>query len=511
MDDVQLTYDVTMRTDTSMGAPVAILLHGFSGNRIMMRTIALALADKGFICASVDLRGHGSSEGIMGGLDDFSIDVKAVIQSLQVKGIGDTSRLVLIGHSMGGGVILKLGSQLTSAEATIGVAPVSSPDWVNNTIPRNLLLIISTGDTVINSTTVKQTFYKSVDGTLAFNDPHDINGTMRELFVVDGPDHLNILYNSLVIGEIVKWATSYVLGAEQSLSISPDLINVAAYVSLIGGTVSIISALSLAHGKIWQEKRKLAASRQTYRKALLKVGFLAILLAGGFGSLVAIVVTFVLGLATPLFFTNFITALFLGNSIVFGLFARTKLGSSDKGFSYFKLIKESIRKPSLKVDASLGIIGALAFMTLLSVTLGGSTTSTFSTASMRIISLPLYTLLFAFVFVFYESFFKGFARPMMGDGVKRIVYSVLFELAVLFFTYLLELVAITTILSLFMPFISLGFFVLGINLVLIPLVISIVSAEVFYERAGGWISQIIMSSLIFATLSIVFSPALRSF
>ncbi len=64
LDGVQITYDVTARLGTSMDVPIAMLLHGFSGNRIMMRMIALALADKGFVCASVDLRGHGSSEGI---------------------------------------------------------------------------------------------------------------------------------------------------------------------------------------------------------------------------------------------------------------------------------------------------------------------------------------------------------------------------------------------------------------------------------------------------------------
>ncbi len=510
-DGVQIVYDVTMRLDPPMDAPMAMLLHGFSGNRIMMRMIALALADKGFICASVDLRGHGSSEGIMGGLDDFSSDVKAVIQSLQAKGIGDTSKIVLIGHSMGGGVILNLGSQLASAVATIGVAPVSSPDLVNTTIPRNLLLIISTGDAVINSTTVKQTFYRSVNGTLAFNEPHSINGTERELFIVDGPDHLNILYSALVIGEIVKWATSHVLGAEQSLTTSPTLIHVAVYVSLAGGTITIVSALSLAHGKMWREKRKSEARRETDRKALVKTGFTAILLAGVFGSLVAAVMSFALGLATPLLFTNFITALFLGNSIIVGLLARKKLERSNKEFSYLKFIKESIKKPSLKFDATLGIIGAIAFIVLFSVTLGEYTTSTFSTASTRLISLPMYTFFFVFVFVFYESFFKGFARPMMGDGIKRMVYSVFFELTVLFLTFVLELVVITTILSLFMPFIRLGFFVLGLNLVLIPLVISIVSAEVFYERTGGWIAQIIISALIFASLTIVFSPALRFF
>ena len=510
VDGVQIIYDVTMRPDTSMGAPIAILLHGFSGNRVMMRMIALALADKGFICASVDLRGHGSSEGIMGGLDDFSNDVKAVIESLQAEGIGDTSRIVLVGHSMGGGVILKLGSQLASAVATIGIAPVSSPDWVNTSIPRNLLLIISTGDAVIDSTTVKQTFYRSVNGTLEFNKPHDINGTKRELFVVDGADHLNILYNELAIGEILKWATSYVFGVEQSLAISPTLINVAVYVSLAGGTITIISTLSLVHMKMWREKKS-EASRETDLKALSKIGLTSVLLAGVFGSLVAIVITFALGLATPLFFTNFITALFLGNSIIFGLLARTKLKRRNKEFSYFKFIKESIKKPSIAIDASLGIIGAIAFMVLFSLTLGNNITSTFSTASMRIISLPLYTLFFAFVFVFYESFFKGFARPMMGDGIKRMAYSVFFEFALLFLTFVLELVVITTILSLFMPFIRLEFFVLGLNLVVIPLVISILSAEVFYERTGGWIAQIIVSALIFATLTIVFSPALRFF
>ena len=431
IDGIQIIYDVIMRPGTSTDAPITILLHGFAGNRIMMRMIALALADKGFICALVDLRGHGSSEGIMGELDNFSNDVKAVIQSLHAKGIGDTSRIALIGHSIGGGVILNLGSQLASIVSTIGVAPVSSPEWVNTTMPRNMLLIISTGDAVIDSTIVKETFYKSVNGTLGFNESHNINGAERELFVVEGSDHLNILYNELVIGEIVKWSTSYVFGAEQSLTINPNLIHVSAHISLTGGTLMILSILSLAHGKIWQKKRRSKARWETDQKALLKIGLTAILLAGFFSPFLAIVLTFALGAVTPLFFTNFITALFLGNSIMLGLLARTKLKHSNKEFSYFRFVKESIKKPSLRVNASLGTIGAAAFIVLFSLTLGSNTTSTFSTASIRLLSLPLYTLIFVFIFIFYESFFKGFIRPMIGDGIKRMAYSIFFELVVL--------------------------------------------------------------------------------
>jgi alpha/beta superfamily hydrolase len=511
IDGVRIVYDVTKKTDTMLDAPLAILLHGFSGNRVMMRMIAFALADQGFICVSVDLRGHGSSEGLMGDQGDFRTDVETVIQSLHVTGRGDVSRIALIGHSMGGGVGLTLGSQLASAVATIGIAPVASPDWVNTTSPKNLLLLISTGDSVINSNTVEQTFYKAVNGTLSFNTPHTLYETERELFVVERVDHLNILYHAAVIDEIVKWCTRTVLGIEQSLSINPDFINPVVYVSLVGGTTVILAALSLVYGRLSQESEKVNVSGEVHLKTLLKTGITAIFLGGGVGSFITLGVVYVLQLITPLFFTNFITALFLGNSIVYGFLTRKNLRDHNPQFSYSSFIKDAMQKSSFKMNTTLGILGAVAFLVLFAFTLGSYTTATLSTASLRVLSLPLYTTLFVFVFVFYESFFKGYARSMLGSGVRRMGSSVLFESIVLFLTFMLELVVITTLLSQVMPFISFGFFVLGLNLLLIALLVSLVSAEVFYEQTGGWLAQILISALIFATLTIVFSPALSFF
>jgi uncharacterized membrane protein HdeD (DUF308 family) len=127
---------------------------------------------------------------------------------------------------------------------------------------------------------------------------------------------------------------------------------------------------------------------------------------------------------------------------------------------------------------------------------------------MRLIALPLYTFVFSVVFIFYESFFKGWVRPMIGDGGARMIYSMSFQLVVLVSTFMLELVILTTILSLFMPYIQVEFFFLGLNLVLMSLGIATVSAEVFFERTGGWIAQIIISAFTFAALIIVFSPTL---
>ena len=508
IDNVLIRYDVTKKVNTAIDAPLAILLHGFSGNRVMMRMIALALAESGFICASVDLRGHGSSEGVMGGRDDFVKDIQAVILSLREKGLGDPTRIVLLGHSMGGGVVLNPKSQVEAVVATIGVTPVSFPAGVNTTPPKNLLLLISTGDTVINAMDVKQTFYKAVNGTREFNETHNIHGTARKLFVIEGVNHLNILYNEAVISEIVAWSTKYVFGEAQALTSNPNQTHVAAYVSLAGGTLLTLAVLSLVHGKLWPKKRAIDVRVGVNRKALMKTGFTATLLAGSLGSLLALVIAFALMLVTPFFVANIITALFLGNAIILGGFAWTRLRQGQTGFSYMRFVKESIKRSSIKVDVCFGLIGAAALTGLLSLTIGSNTTATFSIASMRLIALPLYTFVFSVVFIFYESFFKGWVRSMIGDGGARMIYSMSFQLVVLVSTFMLELVILTTILSLFMPYIQVEFFFLGLNLVLMSLGIATVSAEVFFERTGGWIAQIIISAFTFAALIIVFSPTL---
>ncbi len=59
-DDVRITYEVTMKPNTPKN-PVAILIHGYSGNRKTMKLIALSLADSGIISVSVDRPGLGDS------------------------------------------------------------------------------------------------------------------------------------------------------------------------------------------------------------------------------------------------------------------------------------------------------------------------------------------------------------------------------------------------------------------------------------------------------------------
>jgi hypothetical protein len=67
-----------------------------------------------------------------------------------------------------------------------------------------------------------------------------------------------------------------------------------------------------------------------------------------------------------------------------------------------------------------------------------------------------------------------------------------------------------------MPSLGIGSLMLGLGvqivlLVFVPLGIGVVSAELFYEKTGGWLAQIIIGALLFATLTVVFSPVMHLF
>ncbi|MFX0097891.1 MAG: alpha/beta hydrolase [Candidatus Hodarchaeota archaeon] len=510
-DAIPIVFDVIMKSGTSTEAPVAILIHGFSGNRKMMKLIGLSLAEKGFVSVSLDLRGHGDSGGFMGGSTNFNADVEGVIQFLEDRNMGNTSEMILIGHSMGGGVAINLSLESYSPVATVGIAPSTSPEAVNTTTPRNLLLVVSTGDTIIQNDLVLETFYRSINGTGEPNTIYNINGTMRMLFVDESSDHFTIVYDREVIGEIVKWATMVVLGEEQTLSLNPDLIGAAVLISLIGGTIVIISFLSIVYDKI-RNKKEINENRsgenlqESNWKDLLKTGIQAFLAAGIGGSAIGLVISFAVSLISPLFFTNFIASLFLGNSIALGIFAWRKLKGSKKQFSYTRFIKESLRTESTRVDIGFGIITAIMFVVLFYTTMGANTTSTLSTSFLRVVYLPLYLTIYILTFLFYESFFKAVVRPMIGNGSKRMIGSAIYQLVLVVSSLLLLMVLLLAVLQQ-----NVAFFLLGINLIVLLLGVLIISGELFYEKTGGWIAQIIVSAVLFSTSAVVFSPIIYLF
>lgn len=121
-------------------APVAVLLHGFSGQRMengrLFVDLARALADAGVAALAFDRAGHGESDGEF---FDTSVgqDVRhtrAVLAALAQLPEVDETNLHLVGYSLGGVVALTTAAALAAeardgSAAPGGVVPASVTTW----------------------------------------------------------------------------------------------------------------------------------------------------------------------------------------------------------------------------------------------------------------------------------------------------------------------------------------------------------------------------------------------
>ena len=110
-DGTALAYRAYRPSALAVGAPVAVLIHGSTGSSVNMNIVANALAARGVPAYSPDIRGHGASGergdiDHIGQLEDDLTDLVSVIHR-DYPG----ARIVLAGHSSGGGFVLRAAAE----------------------------------------------------------------------------------------------------------------------------------------------------------------------------------------------------------------------------------------------------------------------------------------------------------------------------------------------------------------------------------------------------------------
>jgi pimeloyl-ACP methyl ester carboxylesterase len=102
-DGVPIHYDVA-----GLGSPALVFIHGWSCDRSYWERQMEAFQSNHLVVA-LDLAGHGDSghERAVWSMEAFGKDVASVVEKL------DLNEVVLIGHSMGGSVMLEAGRILT--------------------------------------------------------------------------------------------------------------------------------------------------------------------------------------------------------------------------------------------------------------------------------------------------------------------------------------------------------------------------------------------------------------
>lgn len=144
------------------GGGVVVAVHGSSGTTVAMHGLASAMAARGVTVYSLDMRGHGLSKGPQGHLGDVVYrgqyeDDLADFAELAAREHPDEKRL-LVGHSMGGAIILRTASLPAYAknyDGYLALAPLIAPGsvmdrpnqggWTSVSIPRIVVLSILNG------------------------------------------------------------------------------------------------------------------------------------------------------------------------------------------------------------------------------------------------------------------------------------------------------------------------------------------------------------------------------
>ncbi len=119
-----------------------VLLHGLSANRRLMMYLAEDFAGHGFRAYAIDLPGHGDSR------DAFSFAhaqdcATAAVESLIHSGQLDPKNTILLGHSMGGAIAIRMADRdPVAATIALSPAPMNAPQRM----PANLLVFSASAD-----------------------------------------------------------------------------------------------------------------------------------------------------------------------------------------------------------------------------------------------------------------------------------------------------------------------------------------------------------------------------
>ncbi|ESQ91172.1 hypothetical protein ABAC460_06315 [Asticcacaulis sp. AC460] len=143
------------------GGGVAVVVHGSSGTTVAMQGVAKTLSQRGVTVYSVDLRGHGLSKGPQGRFGDIvhrgQYEEDLADLAALAKREHPSEKRLLLGHSMGGAIILRTASlpaYASNFDAYLALSPVIAPGsaldqpnqgWVTVSVPRIVTLSILNG------------------------------------------------------------------------------------------------------------------------------------------------------------------------------------------------------------------------------------------------------------------------------------------------------------------------------------------------------------------------------
>ena len=169
--------------------PAVVVTHGISSTKEMVDGIALELARRGIVAMSIDLHGHGDSEGRMNA-GDPSLGLEAAVEFIMSHDFVDGNLIGVAGHSLGAGAARAVasGGEIHAAAFIAGGVggDYQQEGTLTTTNPKNLLVAVGSHDVLFRI--------------------EDLALDLQPVFGVDGPVEPGVTYGDFQSGDARRLA-----------------------------------------------------------------------------------------------------------------------------------------------------------------------------------------------------------------------------------------------------------------------------------------------------------------
>ncbi|SCF40383.1 Alpha/beta hydrolase family protein [Micromonospora purpureochromogenes] len=177
--------------------PGVVIAHGFAGSARLMRPIADTVARQGAVALLLDVAGHGANPARLPGAGRDAADSRATLEHdlsvavayLRSRPDVDPARIVLVGHSMGAGAVIRYAAGHPDVTRTVAISLPDSGDLPDGR-PDGLLLIVGGAEFPAFRDTAETTSRRGVG---------------RRLVVVPGVEHISVLFAGRTHDEVAAW------------------------------------------------------------------------------------------------------------------------------------------------------------------------------------------------------------------------------------------------------------------------------------------------------------------
>ena len=468
--DIPISISVIRPKEIRSDIPI-LLVHGYSGNRKTMKPLAITLASIGFVCVTIDLRGHGSSGGSMIVTDPlrvgfFEADILSTLRYLGSMGLNNES-VIMVGHSMGGSIVSYLGIKydfvlgVVSIAASIGRFADIAPRNFNVDNPRNVLFVLAGHDNFVNRSSVYEAFYRSLGFVGSENRYYHVDGGLKALFVDYGANHINVIYSEKTHRYVSEFISKLVYGDAVRPEVCGSALKDIAKISGLMGFLGVLLIIGTIHvGRI--DVVLMSMSKGPRRNMLIYIVF-------GF-------VIYILSASLLLITTHLgIASLTTGSMVGFA-------------FSVFLAFKPKItfssvqRRAHILMDFAFGVLLWLGMVFVLEVTIGTYVMEILEIILARIIFLPIYLVCCAMYFLAFKMLRNRYS------SAKSIVITLL-----IFVSYIALLSFTLSILG-----------ALILTIILVNLSIQIPALIILNRKQSIAVTTAL--SLLYASMQIIFTP-----